>query len=164
MPSMVPFILFTFTKLLTVSFFPNKFNCPSTLLQWFHFQIIFELFLLFTTNVCFYFQNGNVTNVTKSAKMDKNNSDCEFVTINLNDTHSDETNYFQLTFTKNGNDYYLDKIGVVLNGGICFVVFDFKGRVHCFSMQALLFKVFSPKPWKKFWHRSVLSFLRKTHL
>jgi len=25
-------------------------------------------------------------------------------------------------------------------------------------------KVFSPKPWKKFWRKSVLSFSRKTHL
>jgi len=31
----------------------------------------------------------------------------------------------------------------------------FKGRVYCFSMR-------SPKPWKKIFCRSVLSFSRKT--
>jgi len=46
----------------------------------------------------------------------------------------------------------------------------YEQQSHPFSFSlTLLFnagcneQVFSPKPWKKIWHRSVFSFSRKTH-
>jgi len=40
---------------------------------------------------------------------------------------------------------------------------EFKGRVHCFSMQVVMNKCFILNP-EKIWRRFVLSFSRKTHL
>jgi len=40
--------------------------------------------------------------------------------------------------------------------------FPLKGQVHCFSMQFAMNKRFLLNPEKKIWHRSLLSFSRKT--